>query len=244
MAFAPDYATSGRLYVFYTDLGGDLRVDEFRVSTADPDRADPASRRLLLAIEHSANTNHNGGQLQFGPDGYLYVSTGDGGGGGDPDGNGQSLGTLLGKLLRIDPVPEGPAPAAESPAAESPAAQSPAAGADLLAPSVTVRFPRRQRLLRRRAVIGYLRSSETGTVVAGGSVRVAGSRLHLPLRAVRRGVVAGQRYRLVLRLSRRARAALRRAFARRRRVTARVVITVNDGAGNSTRVRRAVRARR
>lgn len=114
-AFAPDYATSGRLYTYSTDAGGDIRVDEWQRS-ANPDVASPA-RALVLKIEHSLRNNHNGGDLQFGPDELLYVSTGDGGGGDDPDGNGQTLiraGTsdeqstaLLGKLLRISPTPGG-----------------------------------------------------------------------------------------------------------------------------------------
>ena len=111
MAFAPDYATSGRLYTYSTDAGGDIRVDQWQRS-ANPDVASPA-RVLVLKIEHSLRSNHNGGALHFGPDGLLYISTGDGGGGDDPDGNGQTLirgGTsdeqstaLLGKLLRISP---------------------------------------------------------------------------------------------------------------------------------------------
>lgn len=102
VAFAPDYADSGRFYVYYTDLDGDVRIEEFRRS-ADPNVADPASRRLLLTQEHSENGNHNAGQLQFGPDGLLYAAIGDGGGAGDPNGNAQNLGTLLGKIIRIDP---------------------------------------------------------------------------------------------------------------------------------------------
>ncbi len=109
VAFAPDYADSGRFYVYYTDLDGDVRIEEFRRS-ADPNVADPASRRLLLTLEHSENGNHNAGQLQFGPDGLLYAAIGDGGGSGDPNGNAQSLGTLLGKVIRIDPRPPAPAP--------------------------------------------------------------------------------------------------------------------------------------
>jgi glucose/arabinose dehydrogenase len=121
MAFAADYATSGRFFVFYTGVPpftaatGDLQVDEYRVSPADPDVADPATRRPVLSIAHDRCANHNGGQLQVGPDGMLWVGTGDGGGGNDPNGNGQRLaGTdraagacgnhpLLGKLLRLDP---------------------------------------------------------------------------------------------------------------------------------------------
>jgi glucose/arabinose dehydrogenase len=116
IAFAPDYAASGRLYAFYTARSnGALRVDEFRRG-ADPDRVDAATRRPVLEIPHDQRANHNGGQLQFGPDGMLYVGTGDGGGAGDPADNGQNLTRtqppvvnavnqhpLLGKLLRIDP---------------------------------------------------------------------------------------------------------------------------------------------
>ena len=103
IAFAPDYARSGLFYVFYTEKGGDLRLDEFRRSS-NPNVALPASRRRVLRIEHSAYGNHNGGQLQFAPSGgSLYISTGDGGGGGDPAGNGQNRSSLLGKILRINP---------------------------------------------------------------------------------------------------------------------------------------------
>ena len=103
VAFAPDYAKSGLFYVFYTEKGGDLRIDEFRRSS-DLNVASRRSRRRVLEIEHSAEGNHNGGQLQFSPSGgNLYISTGDGGGGGDPSGNGQSRGSLLGKILRINP---------------------------------------------------------------------------------------------------------------------------------------------
>ncbi|MDQ3934554.1 MAG: PQQ-dependent sugar dehydrogenase [Actinomycetota bacterium] len=103
MAFAPDYADSGRFYVYFTARDGDIRVQQFRRSAGNADVADRGSRRNVIRIEHSRYGNHNGGQLQFGPDGMLYLGTGDGGGGGDPLRSGQSLRTLLGKLLRIDP---------------------------------------------------------------------------------------------------------------------------------------------
>jgi glucose/arabinose dehydrogenase len=104
MAFAPDYATSGLFYVFYTrdDPTQEhyLRIEEFRRSASNPDVADPATRRIVMEIPHLTAGNHNGGQLQFGPDGYLYISVGDGG---DTPNNGQLLTTRLGKILRIDP---------------------------------------------------------------------------------------------------------------------------------------------
>jgi glucose/arabinose dehydrogenase len=100
VAFHPDYARNGRLFVYYTDLDGDTRVERYTV-TDDPDRADPASAKPILSVEQPY-ANHNGGLVVFGPDGKLYVGLGDGGSGGDPQGNGQDLGTLLGKILRID----------------------------------------------------------------------------------------------------------------------------------------------
>jgi len=107
LAFAPDYARSGRFYVDYTDRrNGTIKVVEFRRS-ADPDRADPASARQLLSQVHP-DRRHNGGLLLFGADRLLYVGVGDGGGANDQHGkrgNGQNLGTFLGKILRIDPRP-------------------------------------------------------------------------------------------------------------------------------------------
>jgi glucose/arabinose dehydrogenase len=99
LAFHPKYARNGRFYVDYTDRSGDTRVVEYRRASAN--RANPRSARLLLGI-HQPFANHNGGDLVFGPDGDLYIGMGDGGGAGDPQGNGQSVNTLLGKLLRID----------------------------------------------------------------------------------------------------------------------------------------------
>jgi glucose/arabinose dehydrogenase len=100
MAFAPDYPQSGLFYVYFTGRDGDIRIQEFHRATADV--ANRGSRRELLRIEHSANNNHNGGQLQFGPDGRLYAGIGDGGSEGDPSRNGQNPKTLLAKMLRFD----------------------------------------------------------------------------------------------------------------------------------------------
>ena len=102
LAFAPDFPTDPRLFVNYTDLNGNTVVSSFSVPAATPDQADSRSERILLQIDQPF-PNHNGGDVDFGPDGDLYIATGDGGSGGDPLGNGQSLTTLLGKLLRIRP---------------------------------------------------------------------------------------------------------------------------------------------
>ena len=107
LAFPRDYAETGLFYVDYTTSNNDLRIAQFQRSTASPNLADPASGRTVLTIDHHAYDNHNGGQLAFGPDGFLYVGVGDGGSEGDPEGNGQNTDTLLGKILRIDPSPSG-----------------------------------------------------------------------------------------------------------------------------------------
>ncbi|WP_423193944.1 PQQ-dependent sugar dehydrogenase [Cupriavidus sp. H18C2] len=101
MAFDPDFATNGRFFVYYTDTGGAITVARYRVTTPGADVAD-ASGTVLLSIPHPGQSNHNGGQLAFGPDGMLYLGTGDGGGANDPPGNAQNNGSLLGKMLRID----------------------------------------------------------------------------------------------------------------------------------------------
>ena len=122
MAFAPDYATSGTFYVYYTAQppggsgapGSDLMISAFQ--RTDADHADPGSERVVLQIPHRKFDNHNGGNLQVGPDGMLWVGTGDGGDGNDSLGNAQQTSPTwndaaaghdarLGKLLRIDPRP-------------------------------------------------------------------------------------------------------------------------------------------
>jgi hypothetical protein len=101
LAFDPAYATNGRFVVHYTDVSGNTTVAAYRVSSDNPDVADPTSEVTLLTVEQPF-ANHNGGQILFGPDGMLYIGLGDGGGGGDPGGRGQSLADLLGDILRVD----------------------------------------------------------------------------------------------------------------------------------------------
>ena len=109
LAFAPDYARSRRFYVNYTNRSGDTRIVEYRARRSNPNRADPRSARVVLA-QDQPEANHNGGMLAFGPDRLLYIGLGDGGGGDDQHGergNAQDLGSLLGKILRIDPRRQG-----------------------------------------------------------------------------------------------------------------------------------------
>lgn len=101
LAFPADYAASGRFYVYYTGNDGNSVLSRFTVTSGNADRADETSEEVLLE-QDQPYSNHNGGQLAFGPDGYLYLGLGDGGSGGDPQGKGQNLNTLLGKLLRLD----------------------------------------------------------------------------------------------------------------------------------------------
>ena len=103
LAFHPDFERDGRFFVNYTDLAGDTVVASYR---ADGPSADPNSEKVLLKIDQPYS-NHNGGHLEFGPDGYLYIATGDGGSAGDPEDNGQNRDSLLGKLLRVDVDAEG-----------------------------------------------------------------------------------------------------------------------------------------
>jgi glucose/arabinose dehydrogenase len=101
LAFHPRFQTDPRVYAHYTDRAGDTRVVEYRVRANDRDRVDPASARVILAVDQPYS-NHNGGHLVFGPDGALWVGLGDGGSAGDPKRAGQDPKNLLGKMLRID----------------------------------------------------------------------------------------------------------------------------------------------
>jgi hypothetical protein len=220
VAVAPNYATSGRIFIFYTDNGGDLQVEELRGGVRTP----------VLTIQHDQDINHNGGQLLFGPDNALYLSTGDGGTQGDPEGDAQNPSSLLGKILRIDVgIPAPGAGGAPPP--------------DTTAPVMRVRVPSPQRVLRLRGAVAYARCSEACTIAAGGTLRFGTHRLLL-----RRAVKSGQpspRTRLKVRLRRRAAIMLRRALANGRRPRVQVRLRARDGAGNrSALVRRSLRVRR
>jgi glucose/arabinose dehydrogenase len=100
LAFHPNYATNGFFYVNYTNTSGATVIARYSVSTTNPDIAQTTGTILLTIAQPFSN--HNGGTIKFGPDGYLYIGMGDGGSGGDPNGNGQNINSLLGKMLRID----------------------------------------------------------------------------------------------------------------------------------------------
>lgn len=107
LAFHPNYAANGYFYVYYTNNSGNTQISRFSVDDTDPDSADPSSELQMLSFNQPFS-NHNGGHIAFGPDGMLYIASGDGGSGGDPNNYAQSLNTLLGKMLRLDV--DGPAP--------------------------------------------------------------------------------------------------------------------------------------
>ena len=230
-AVAPDYATSGRVFAFYTDNAGDLQLDEYARVPSGPERSETSTRKPVLMIRHRQAANHNGGQLLFGPDGFLYLSTGDGGTQGDPEGDARDLGSLLGKILRID-VGRAAAPPVPQPT-------------DTTGPALRTRVKRLQRVLRLRGVVLYVRCSEPCSVAAGGRLRI-GRRVY----RMRRVAGAGQarpRLRLKVRLTKRGRRALRRCArrGRLRRASVRINLRATDTAGNrSPLVRRTVRVRR
>ncbi len=101
LAFHPDYTNNGYFWVYYTNTSGNNVVARYHVS-GDPNIADAASAEMVLLLNHPVQPNHNGGWMGFGPDGYLYIGTGDGGSGGDPPNNAQNINAYLGKLLRLD----------------------------------------------------------------------------------------------------------------------------------------------
>lgn len=101
LAFHPSFENNGYFYVNYTTNNSTTRISRFQVSQDNPDQADPSSEEVILSFDQPYG-NHNGGQVSFGPDGYLYIAVGDGGSGGDPQENGQNRSTLLATILRID----------------------------------------------------------------------------------------------------------------------------------------------
>jgi glucose/arabinose dehydrogenase len=103
LAFHPEYGENGYFFVNYTDTSGNTQIVRYDVSATDPNVADPDNALTVLSIVQPLS-NHNGGNLEFGPDGYLYIGLGDGGGSGDPGNYGQNMASLLGKMLRIAPV--------------------------------------------------------------------------------------------------------------------------------------------
>jgi glucose/arabinose dehydrogenase len=237
---APDYPSSGKIYVYYTDLGGDIRIEEFIRSTVNPEVADPSSRRTVLVIEHSSAANHNGGQMHFGADGCMWITTGDGGGATGHQNNPQNPATLLGKVLRIDPEPPGPG---RPECVESQGLPGPGGGVDTTAPTVFASAPRRQRVLRQRGAFVFVSCSEHCSLNAGGTLVIG--RRRLLLRRVPAALAGGSRTRLLVRARPRARRLLRTALLRGRRPRIELRVHASDAAGNrSPVVRRSLRARR
>ncbi|MEG0925919.1 PQQ-dependent sugar dehydrogenase [Chryseobacterium sp.] len=107
LAFHPQYLTNGYFFVYYNNTAGNIVVARYKVSTSDPNVADPNSEKILMNIPKPFN-NHNGGSIHFAPDGKLWIITGDGGSGGDPNNNAQNKNELLGKMLRVDVDATGP----------------------------------------------------------------------------------------------------------------------------------------
>lgn len=106
MAFHPDHKNNGLIYTHYTNAQGNLQISRYKVKDLDSNQIEPTSKSLVIIIDHLGQTNHNGGELHFGADGYLYVSTGDGGGGGDQNNYSQNTQVLLGKILRMSVSPQ------------------------------------------------------------------------------------------------------------------------------------------
>jgi glucose/arabinose dehydrogenase len=217
-AFSPDYASSGRVFAYYTNNAGHLQLDEYVRSADSPDRVSVKTRMPLLTIRHGRSASHNGGQLLFGPDGYLYLSTGDGDLKGDPDGDAQNLSSLLGKILRLDVGVAPPRPP------------------DAIGPVLRARVKGRQPLLALRGAVAYVRCSESCSVSARGRLHIAGRRMRMRAVASRAG--PGRRVRLQVSLT----ASGRRALRRRRPEYARIRLQARDAVGNrSPLVTRTVR---
>ena len=188
-----------------------------------------ATGHRVTTIEHDQADNHNGGQLLFGPDDALYLSTGDGGPQGDPEGDAQNPSSRLGKILRFNVNARPPA--------------VPVDPGDTTPPAVRTRAKRRQRVLRLRGAVVYARCDGRCRLSVGGTLRIGQRRLLL--RRATRTAAVGQRRRMKTRLRPRGRRLLRRALANGRRPTVSLRIRAMDTAGNRSRVvRRSIRVRR
>jgi glucose/arabinose dehydrogenase len=257
VAAAPDFSSTGRFYVYYTDSGGDIRIDEFTSSL----------QRNVLTIEHSSASNHNGGQLQFGPDGCLWITTGDGGGQNDQFQNAQNPATRLGKILRIDPNLTGPL-CGSGPSGDPPVTPPDTGGPGTSTGANTTATPqgtnspvtasvtnappelgagvkRRQRVLRLGGAVAYARCSESCRVTARSRLRIG--RASYRMRRTGRAAQSDRRVRLKVRLTKRGHRALRRCArrGRLRRASVRLTLRATDADGLlSPNVRRTVRVRR
>ena len=211
-ALAPDYSSSGRVFAYYTNNAGNLQLDEYRRDPGSPNRIDASSRTPVLTIRHGRSDSHQGGQLLFGPDGYLYLSTGDGDVEGDPDGDAQSLGSLLGKILRLD----------VGVAASHPLDTTP--------PALRTHARSRQRVLRLRGAVTYVRCTESCSVFAVGRLRIARRRYRTRRASTLAG--PGRPVRLKVLLTRGARRALEHSGRRRSRASMRLKLRAHDASGN------------
>src|SRR5687767_5086777 len=106
LAFHPQFSTNRRFFVYYTRASdGAIEISEYKTFENNPNLGDTSTKKIIITIPHAENTNHNGGTIEFGPDGFLYAAPGDGGGGNDPPNNAQNINTLLGKFIRINVDP-------------------------------------------------------------------------------------------------------------------------------------------
>jgi hypothetical protein len=225
VAFAPDYASSGRVFAYYTNKAGNLQLDEYAYNAGGPNRVDVSTRKQVLTIRHQRSDSHNGGGLLFGPDGNLYLSTGDGDVTGDPDGDAQDLGSLLGKILRLD------------------VGLTASHSLDTTAPALRARVKGRQDVLHLRGAIAYARCPESCSVAARGMLRIAGRVLRL--RTVATVAGPGRATRLKLLLTASGRRALEHGLGGRRPISIRLTLRARDSSGNrSSPVARKVTIRR